>query len=812
MLNFLKILPIIIFIALFSSIPCLASIEGSTAVPEPDYYSPGSAQDIAFLIWNNSTDAEWLDEIIITFPADWVINSVTHYDGPNNNGSHLWLMEGAGTNVARWYNTETYGCQYSQSDHYYAVNVTVPGTTSGIIDADVDIYGDLYGSEPHELFLTVQFYELQENIYINPYESYGEVCAGESFAKQLSVWNNTPHELDIDLSYLAEAGYTVSFTPNPILDVPSGDEVSFTALVTTPASAPDSYTSDIEVQAVNQINGVTETYTSTAYIYATTYTTFCASLVAPLNDNRLDAGVVAFDNKIYALGGYHSPVTNVASVEIYDPATDTWTYGTPMPEPVAEYPGSAAVVGDQILLQNAASTTWKIYNITSDSWSDITTPFSGSFGGKLVSYGDRIYLTGGYDGANVTDRFYEYDISSDTWIALPNMPDGSWWHTSFVSDGKIYVVGGFHGLGASYSLSTDCWAYDLAAGSWSSVAPMPAGRWGAAGAFNGQVFIVAGGNDDTSATDSIFSYDPALNVWNTLPIVLPEATFRFNAATILNSVYTVGGFDRTQSFYGYDYVQKIQNCSFQSGPDPAVFSSGISCDPPVGNPGDLVEITAIVNNIGDETCDSGNANFYYSLTDDPSDLTLINTVPFGPILPGKASEPVVTNWDTTGLDFTAYRITVILTDILPFDVDYTNNQATREYALPVELGYFTAIGAGNKAFIRWQTLSEVDNFGWNIYRLKARKVNPFVSYTPVLLNDTIIPGQGTSPEPFYYSFIDTIKSHGAYFYILESISTEGTTEQWRTKLRWMTANPIQPVKPELLSNEELTTSNPLEGR
>ncbi len=805
-----KLLLLLLALALFPTIASSLSIEGSTAVPEPDYYISGADQDIAFLVWNNSTDAEWLAEIIITFPADWAINSITHYAGPNNNGAHDWFMEGTGTNVARWYNDGGYGEHYSQSDHYYAVNVTVPASASGIVDVDVDLYGDIFGSEPHELFLTVQLFQLEENIYINPYESYGEVCAGDSFTKELSIWNNTPYELDVDLSYLAEAGYTVLFTPNPVENIPPGDEAIFSAVVTTPASAADAYTSDIEIQAVNQINGVTETYTSTAWIYATTYTNYCTSLVEPLNENRLDAAVVSYAGQIYAFGGYHSPAGNVSSVEIYDPATDTWTYGTPMPDPIAEYPGSAANVGDQVLVQNSTGSTWKIYNITSDSWSDITAPFAQNFGAKLVTYLDKIYMTGGYNGSAVTDNFYEYDIATDTWTPLPSMPNGSWWHTSFASNGRIFVMGGYHGLGASYTLSTECWAYDLAAGTWGNVSPMPAGRWGAAGTFNGQVFLVAGGNDGSTGADTIFSYNPSLDTWDTVPAVLPEATFRFNAAAINDSVYTVGGFSVTQSFYGYDYVQKIQNCAFQSGPDPAIFSANISFDPPAGQPGDLVEITAVVMNIGDQTCDSGNAEFYYALTDNPGDMTLIDTIPFGPILPGKASEPVICMWDTTGLDYVAYRLTVILTDILPFDIDYTNNEATREFNLPVQLTYFTATGAGNKAFIRWGTQSEIDNLGWNVYRLKAKKISPFITYTPVLLNDELIPGYGTSSEPHSYNWTDTIKQKGAYFYILEAVSTYGTTEQWRTKLQWMMGDPIEPAaKPRILSNEEIRTSDPI---
>lgn len=808
--KFLRTYMLFILLILTASSLCFASIAGSTATPVPDYYISGTAQDIAFLIWNNSTDAEWLDEIIITFPVGWVINSITHYDGPNNSGSHLWLMEGEGTNVARWYNTEGYGVQYSQSDHYYAVNITVPPTATGLQTVSVDIYGDVWGDPPHEVFLDITLYELVDSIYLIPYESYGSVCAGDSFGKTISVWNNTGYELDVDLSYIASAGYTVLFVPNPV-NVGPGEEAEFLAVVTTPETAGDGYTEDIEIHAINQINGVTETYTSTAYIYATTYTDYCVTLVASLNDERLDAGVVAYANKLYAFGGYHDPEGDVITVEIYDPLTDTWTYGTPMPAPYLQYPASAANVGDQVLIQNGEDSAWKIYNITSDSWTSVNTPFNVSFGGQLASYGDKIYLTGGASAispnVNVTSRFYEYDIASDTWTQLPDMPDGAWWHTTFAANGKIYVMGGFHGTGSTYNISTVCWAYDLANGTWDAVASMPAGRWGSAGAYNGEDFILAGGNDGSTARDDIYSYDPEYDVWTTLPAVLPEATFRFDAAALSDgSVYTVGGFSRTQSFYGYDFVQKIKNCSFQDGPDAAIFSYNITFDPPHGLPGDLVEITAVIMNLGNLTVDSGNANIFYYLI--PDEMTQIGgTIPFGPIPPG-GTESVVVYWDTTGLEETVYTIAVFLEDILPFDINLANNQAIRDYELPVELSYFTAFGYSNKAYIRWQTLSEVDNFGWNLYRLNIAKINDYISYIPVLLTEEPIPGQGTSHTPHNYIYIDNVKHKGKYFYILEAISTYGVTQQWQTKLLWKFNEFFQPAKPETMTLEEIATSNP----
>ena len=49
---------------------------------------------------------------------------------------------------------------------------------------------------------------------------------------------------------------------------------------------------------------------------------------------RWELSTCVVDGKIYALGGYVPGVTGhlgVATVEVYDPATDTWTAGPDMP-------------------------------------------------------------------------------------------------------------------------------------------------------------------------------------------------------------------------------------------------------------------------------------------------------------------------------------------------------------------------------------------------------------------------------------------------------------------------------------------------
>ena len=75
--------------------------------------------------------------------------------------------------------------------------------------------------------------------------------------------------------------------------------------------------------------------------------------------------------------------------------------------------------------------------------------------------------------------------------------------------------------------------------------------------------------------------------------------------------------------------------------------------------------------------------------------------------------------------------------------------------------------------LRWTTASEVDNFGFDIFRGESEE-GPFTRMTeqPLL-------GAGTIDEPQSYVWVDeSIEPDTPYFYYIESISMSGDREQF----------------------------------
>ncbi len=92
-------------------------------------------------------------------------------------------------------------------------------------------------------------------------------------------------------------------------------------------------------------------------------------------------------------------------------------------------------------------------------------------------------------------------------------------------------------------------------------------------------------------------------------------------------------------------------------------------------------------------------------------------------------------------------------------------------------------GADYKHTLKWSTASEVNNFGYDVYR-STNKAGPFKRIT-----EQPVPGAGTTDSPSYYQFVDaTIDPREIYYYYIESISLDGVREKF---------TPIQQAPPKL---------------
>ena len=155
------------------------------------------------------------------------------------------------------------------------------------------------------------------------------------------------------------------------------------------------------------------------------------------------------NGRIYVLGGsqdYNPGARHVQTVEVYDPATDTWTQKGDMPRSIGA--GFSSVVDGKIYVIGGYGGTQRVdeYDPSTDTWttkSEMPTErialSTSALDGKIYAIGGYVPGVSGYPGVTTVEV---YDLQTDTWTAAPDMPTGRFGPRTSVVDGKIYVIGG----------------------------------------------------------------------------------------------------------------------------------------------------------------------------------------------------------------------------------------------------------------------------------------------------------------------------------------------------------------------------------
>jgi peroxiredoxin/N-acetylneuraminic acid mutarotase len=283
---------------------------------------------------------------------------------------------------------------------------------------------------------------------------------------------------------------------------------------------------------------------------------------------------VACSGKMYVIGGWGEGKARGANYE-YDPATDKWTQKASMPRPahhaaLASYNGKIYVSGGFVAPPNAQVPTggawqpidnvWE-YDPAADSWKALT-PLPTKRGAAVaVESGGKIFVIGGVttvDGSK--DPFFTfmgpakdlstnevYDPATNKWESRKPMAVPRNHAFAAAVNGKIYVIAGRtgHGFIMSATNTNAVEAYDPVADMWSGpLERIPTARSGGACGTDGRRIYVAGGEVTTAAIAGAFraveAYDPALNIWITLPS-MPLPRHGVAGVVIGNEFHLVSG-------------------------------------------------------------------------------------------------------------------------------------------------------------------------------------------------------------------------------------------------------------------------------
>jgi hypothetical protein len=264
----------------------------------------------------------------------------------------------------------------------------------------------------------------------------------------------------------------------------------------------------------------------------------------PMPNPRQDFAVATSGGLVYVIGGellgtgtFPGPAS--ALVHIYDPATDSWSAGAPLPTArrnlaAATVNGVIYVIGGQTDVA-LDSTIVEAFDPAAPvpAWSTMAPMTTPRRAAAATALNGQVCVFGGQSSGNTISSVECFDPVANTWSPGPDMPTARYALGSDTVGAFAYAVGG-HNLAGGPLMTVE--RFDpVNPPSWSSVTSMATRREAAAiVAASGSLFAIGG--LDTGALDSVESYDPSLGTWKN-KTSMPLPLIRLGAVTIGSSIF-----------------------------------------------------------------------------------------------------------------------------------------------------------------------------------------------------------------------------------------------------------------------------------
>jgi N-acetylneuraminic acid mutarotase len=234
------------------------------------------------------------------------------------------------------------------------------------------------------------------------------------------------------------------------------------------------------------------------------------STKARIPTERASAAAVVVDGYIYVMGGRDGN-TVLASLERYDPSTNSWSKRAAMP--TARWFLMAAEVGGKIYAIGGIAGTGnqrkdldvvEVYDPASDTWTvldPMPTPRSNA---GVAVLGERIFIIGGRTRQGASARVDVYDPANNQWLSAPSLDQSLTSLAVCVFDNKIYAIGGAQG-GTVLSSTR---VYSPQTEKWTSGPNLSQPRMGAVcGVVGESMYIIGGVSGSTSSPTLLTSVE-----------------------------------------------------------------------------------------------------------------------------------------------------------------------------------------------------------------------------------------------------------------------------------------------------------------
>jgi N-acetylneuraminic acid mutarotase len=300
-------------------------------------------------------------------------------------------------------------------------------------------------------------------------------------------------------------------------------------------------------------------YTNTAELYDPTSGSW-SSAGAMAHGRYLAAAARLGNGRVLVAGGDRAGNCGAAigTADIYDPATNAWSSAAPLQTPrlaasaVAFADGRVLVAGgtqpNPDCNTSTIFSTVEIYDPASNSWSTAAPMNAARYLALATLLPDgRVLIAGGWGGPSgpyhQLNSAEIYNPITDTWATVAPMTWGHAFGTlTRLADGRVLVVGGTSsgsGIGAVFAGAE---VYDPTQNSWITTGPMVANREDQTAALlaGGDVLVAGGLSSSFFRLASAERYNPGTNHW-TATADMPRATNDALASPLPNGDLLVTG-------------------------------------------------------------------------------------------------------------------------------------------------------------------------------------------------------------------------------------------------------------------------------
>ena len=240
------------------------------------------------------------------------------------------------------------------------------------------------------------------------------------------------------------------------------------------------------------------------------------------------------------------------SAELYDPTTGTWSATGPLGT-VRSYATATLLANGQVLVAGGSAggplASAELYDPATGTFTDTASMNTAREGHTATLLPDgQVLVEGGHDGSSFLTSAEVYDPALGTWNATPGSMGAAHYAASatLLAHGQVLVAGGYDGSG--YGASAEL--YDPATGTFTGTGSLATGRYVHTATLlpNGQVLITAGlGASGILASAEL--YNPAAGTWSPAGS-LGAARYNHTAALLPSGrVLAVGGWDNSGGYH-----------------------------------------------------------------------------------------------------------------------------------------------------------------------------------------------------------------------------------------------------------------------